>query len=381
MRGGLQFASAASLLLAGLALAASAAAQAPAGPLPQHPAVTQTQTGVPSQQEKPGVRVRVNLVNAPVTVTDKKGELVLDLAEKDFRVFDNRIEQKIDHFDLGGDPLSIVLVMETSSRVEALLPAVRQSGIVFTQTVLGPGGNAAVVTCDDDVSVVQPFTSDADAIGGSVKRLREGTSGLRLYDALGRAVAMLKEQPTGRKRVILAVAEATDSGSENKLGEVLRQAQLANVTIYAVGLSTTAAELRAKPSQAGPPQIGPRGTFPVPIPNGQAQTPAAETQQSGNIDLLALAVWAVKNASNEVRNHALEVATTATGGLHVSTFRDRSIQQALDEIGGELHAQYSISYAPKGEDAVGYHEIEVRVSRPHLKVRTRPGYYIAPPAS
>src|SRR5712692_7534201 len=82
-------------------LAASARAQAPPGPLPPKP-------GVPAQQPKvkPEIRVKVDLVNAPVTVTDSSGELVLDLGQGDFRIFDNGVEQRIEHFDLGGDPLS-----------------------------------------------------------------------------------------------------------------------------------------------------------------------------------------------------------------------------------------------------------------------------------
>jgi len=85
-----------------------------------------------------------------------------------------------------------------------------------------------------------------------------------------------------------------------------------------------------------------------------------------------------------VKDHALEVAATATGGAHLSTFKDRSIEKAIDEIGGELHSQYTISYAPTGSDAAGYHEIKVNVVRngaKNLKVRARPGYYLATPES
>ncbi len=355
---------------------APARAQAPAGPLPPKP-------GAPIQQpkEKPEIRVKVDLVTAPVTVRNASGELVLDLAQSDFRIFDNGVEQRIEHFDLGGDPLSVVILLETSSRVEALLPAVRKTGIVFTQTVLGPTGEAAVLGYDDAVERLLPFTADADKIEKTFSTLRMGTSGARLYDALSEAVGMLRSRPSSRRRVIVAVAEAADSGSENKLGQVLREAQLANVTIYSVGLSTTAAQLRAPPKQAGPAPISPPGTFPLPPIPGTPQTPTSEQQRHGNIDLLALAVWVVQHAANAASEHALGVATTATGGMHLATFRDRSIEKAIDQIGGELHAQYTLSYRPTGTDPVGYHEIKVGVSRRGLKVRSRPGYYLAPPES
>jgi VWFA-related protein len=282
---------------------------------------------------------------------------------------------------MGGDPLSVVLVFETSSRVEALLPAVRKAGIVFSQTVVGSTGEAAILGFNDTVDQLLPFSANLDEIEKNIESLRMGTSGARLYDALSEAVGMLRSRPANRRRVIVAVSEAADTGSESKLGQVMREAQLANVTIYTVGLSTTAAELRAPPKQAAPPQISPPGTFPLPPMPGTPQTPTTEQQRYGNIDLLALVAWMVQRAANAVGQNSLELATVATGGMHLATFRDRSIEKAVDQIGGELHAQYSLSYRPAGTDPIGYHEIKVQVGRPGLKVRARPGYYIAPPES
>ena len=42
-----------------------------------------------------------------------------------------------DHFDVGGDPLSIVLLIETSNHVEPMLPAIQHVGAVFTEAVMG----------------------------------------------------------------------------------------------------------------------------------------------------------------------------------------------------------------------------------------------------
>jgi len=185
----------------------------------------------------------------------------------------------------------------------------------------------------------------------------------------------------GRRRVLMIVSEATDVGSEAKLGEGLRQAQLANVTIYSVGLSTTRAELQAKPKDTRP-QITPPGTFPLPPQPGVPQTPTSEQNRYGNIDLMAAAVWVVQHIHDQVKDHALEVAAAATGGAHLATFKDRSIEKGIDEIGGELHSQYTIGYTPTGTNAAGYHEIKVNIVRDDaksLKVRARPGYFLAPP--
>ncbi len=367
-------------------VAAAARAQSPSGPIPPKPGV---EVQLPPKDTQTKVKVQVVLVNTPVTVRNGRGDMVHNLEARDFQVTDNNVVQSIAHFDLGGDPLSLVILIETSSRIAPLLPEMRKTGILFTQTVVGPTGEAAVVAFNDSVDKLQDFTTNGDLIENTIAHLGQGTSGSKLYDAMAVGVEMLSGRPQataekpGRRRVLMILSEAIDAGSEAKLGEVLRQAQLANVTIYSVGLSTTRAELQAKPKDTRP-QITPPGTFPLPPQPGVPQTPTSEENRYGNIDLMAAAVWAVQHIHDQVKDHALEVAATATGGAHLSTFKDRSIEKAIDEIGGELHSQYTISYTPTGSDAAGYHEIKVNVVRndaKNLKVRARPGYYLAPPES
>jgi VWFA-related protein len=373
-------------ILAGLALVATPAAwaQGPSGPIPPKPgqAVQKPPQGAQQKPLDQSIRVRVNLVNTPVVVRDARGELVLDLEENSFRVFDNGVRQKLESFDMGGGPLSVVIVMETSSRIQPLLPALRRTGVLFTQTVVGENGDAAVIGFDDQVNHLQDFTSDHDAIDKCISTLQTGVSGTRLYDALSAAVGMLKRRPDSRRRVIITVAEAVDSGSEEKLGQVLRDAQLANITIYSVGLSTTAAEMRGEQKSGGPPSATPPGVFGQPPIPGTPQTPTTEATRNGNIDLMTLAVWVVQHAEAAVKERPLEVATAATGGLYRSTVKDASIEKAIDDIGGELHAQYTLSYRPTGTEPNGYHEIRVQVvDRRMLTVRSRPGYFLSAPGA
>jgi VWFA-related protein len=360
--------------LALLLAAGPAAAQSSSGPITPQP-------GTPVQQPPPktSIQVKVDLVNTPVVATDRSGKLVMDLTQSDFHVYDNGVRQKVEDFQMGGAPLSVAVVIETSSRIEALLPEIRRTGILFTQDVMGATGDAMVIGYNDEVNRLTAFTTDQDAIERTIKNLQEGTSGARLYDALSEAVGMLRARPPTRRRVIIVMGEAVDTGSEEKLGEVLREAQLANITIYSVGLSTTAALLRGPEQSGAPPSATPPGTFGLPPIPGTPDTPTVEAQRQGNVNLMALAVWIVQHATASVRDHPLEVATVATGGLYQSTFHDRAIEAAIDRIGGELHAQYSLTYRPMGTQPTGYHQIKVVVDRPGIKVRSRPGYYLGPP--
>jgi VWFA-related protein len=245
---------------------------------------------------------------------------------------------------------------------------------VFTEAVMGTTSEAAVLTFDSTVDTRLKFTTDPDSVQDVVNHLSAGSDELLLYDGMMRGIAMLEQRPEARRRILVVVSEAQDSGSEAKFGEVLRRAQLANVMIYSIGLSTAMADLRSTPKPRPVPGIGP----PDKDPSGPHSVIEAASASSGAIDLMPLVIWLVKTGKNAVGPNSLAIASAATGGLHMNVKRDASIQKAMDEIGGELHAQYTMAYRPAGDDLTGYHEIKVTVDRPGVTVRTRPGYYIPP---
>jgi len=372
----------------------SVMAQAPEGPLPPPPPGTKIQPSPPEALAK--ISARVTLVNTPVTVHDANGAMLHDLDENDFVITDNGVPQKITHFDVGGDPISLVILVETSSRVDSFLPQLRKTGILLSEQVMGPDAEAAVIGFDDSLKTLQGFTRSHDAIEAAFSGLKSGESGICLLDAMSAGVEMLsgrrkptQETPMPGRRVLLIISEALDTGSDARLGEVLRRAQLENVTIFSVGLSTTRAELQAKPRQNGPVPITPPGTFGMPPPPGTVQTPTTEAnQQNAGIDLIELTKVLVEHTKSAATKHSLEVGAVATGGGYYSTYKGRSIESAIDEIGGELHSQYMISYEPKSRTAdaqdFGYHQISVSLVADKAsgkKITTRPGYYIPAPGS
>jgi VWFA-related protein len=170
------------------------------------------------------------------------------------------------------------------------------------------------------------------------------------------------------------MAESQDRGSKRKLGDVVREAQLANVTIHSIGLSTASAEIRSTPQKFLSPNIAPIGVYPSPTPHN-FQTPQFAEGVQGNMDLSAVGDVLIRMAT---RPTTLSIASKATGGLNVSTIKGRSIEQAMDEIGGELNAQYMLGYRPPENVSSGYHSIKIEVGQGDVTVRTRPGYYLAP---
>jgi hypothetical protein len=114
-------------------------------------AQTAAATGAAQTQSK--IQVQTEEVIAPVTVLDKRGAPLLNLTQEDFRVFDNGVEQRIDHWDLGGDPVAVALVIETSSHVEMMAPVIHTMGSIFTETVMALNGEAALITYDSTVDM------------------------------------------------------------------------------------------------------------------------------------------------------------------------------------------------------------------------------------
>ena len=326
-----------------------------------------TQQVKEAQQPKNPIRTHVNEVIVPVTAIDRKGEFALNLTQRDFRIFDKGVEQKINRFDIDADPLAIVLIVEANLRLQAMAPVIQGMGSIFTETVMAQSGEACVVSYGSVADVSQSFTEDHDAVEKAIANIRFQWSDSNLYDAMAKGVELLSSRPSQYRRILLVVGESQDTGSQVKLRQVLRDAQLANVVIYAIGPSSTAGDLRygkgESPGQRPPPQL----KLPK-LPPIAGVTPFTE-----------VAIWMLTRGTNEISNHQLEVAAASTGGIHYRALHEETIRKALDRIGGELHVQYVLGYTPSTDPDAGFNKVDVTVGRPNITLRARPGYFVASP--
>lgn len=328
-------------------------------------------TSVPGQQkEQPPVRIVtvVKTVVVPVTVTDRSGDFVTDLTQRDFAVFDNDQPQRMDGFELTTWPLSLVVVVDTSARMAPLMPDLRKAGSLLTTLVLGETGEAAVITYDQDVNIVQEFTTNGDLVEKAIKTLHAGGSQTHMHDAVFRAIGRLKMRPEERRKVIFLIGEGADRGSQNDLGQALREAQLSGISIYCVEMSTMKALLKQPPPDTTVDPLPPGAR---PMPPGQPPVP----QPANSGSFLPLIIEAVRGVKKTIFSKPMRAYTEGTGSDHINIYTESGFESAIQKMGQELHSQYLISYRPNNLGPSEFHNITVRLTRPGMKVRARPGYF------
>jgi VWFA-related protein len=356
-------------------------ARAQEGVAGDNPVVSKPKPGPPpdtqSSKVEAQIRVTSNLVTAPVTVINSKGDFVFDLEEKDFKILDNGVRQKIEQFSLEQHKLEAVIVVEANSTSEPLLGEVRPLGPVFSSLLLGPQGEAAVVTYGDQIRVVQDLTQDGNELESALRGLEARGSAANLNDALGRAISMLESQPKENRRVIVAFSDGHNLGGETRKEEVVQRAVNAGITIYGLGFSPGRALLGRQPKAPPPDPLD--VNMARPLPPGTAPTPSNEekTYDVPTLPPVPLILAGGEMILSTVTKTALEFYAGYTGGVCYARWSAKAVQDDLNRIADEVQSQYEIAYVPHAPAAAnGFHRIQVQVDRSGLKVRTRAGYFL-----
>jgi VWFA-related protein len=319
-------------------------------------------------------------VTVPVTVTGPEDEFVSGLEKTDFRIFDNEVEQQIDSFEVAFLPISMVVLVQSSSRVEGLLPDVKKTAVLFTDLVLGEFGQAAVIAFDNRVRLMQDFTSSTDDIDKALKDVTVGSEAVRLSDAIYDAVRMLNRRPPNHRKIIVAISESQNNGSEVGLGESLRTAQVNDIMFYAVRLSSLSARLFREPEQQRSPF--PPGIQSRPIAPGGVATPTTMQQSYGyqaTPNVIPIIIDLVRGVKNLIFNNPLEVMAKGTGGMDYSPRTEDGLQESIAKIGEDIRSQYLLTYRPNNRNQGGiFHHIRVEMPYEQLKPRHKPGYLHGP---
>jgi VWFA-related protein len=326
---------------------------------------------------------RTTLVLVPTMVTTKGGEPVFTLQAKDFLVTDDGIEQAVTlEEDTGGEPLALVIVVETGSSGAQQLNKYRGIGTMLDSVVGGVPHKVAVVEFDSYAGVSQSFTSDIEKVNAAFQKMPEGDAGGAIFDAVGLAVEMLKTQPPTYRRAILLITETNDHGSKLKVADAVRAISDTNTAIYSMGFSSTRAQERHETEELlGSSEPGPPGGCMAKDPN---EDPAAHknvaTKGYDCLSLLApplrLAKMAAIAVRNALRQNVPETVAKVSGGEYFKFSDEKGLQRDLQRLSNHISNRYILSFHPQAPH-VGFHTIGVTLREyKGVKLETRNGYWV-----
>lgn len=318
------------------------------------------------------IRESFKFVLVRAAVTDKSGRIVSGLKPGDFRLSDNGSAQAITA-DVALHPLSVVVAIQTTGGVERILPDVKKLGYALETLVLGESGELALIGFDARVRTLTDFTSDPDTIDATLKTLKFTDGPGNVSAAAMAGVNLLRSRPATRQPVLILISEGRDKGSMSEVREVLTAAEFGNVIIYSLNVSQFVAALTSPAQQPRANSLDLEGR---PMINGAMQTPTTDLQmQLGN--WMPLFKGGFFSAKSLFVPSPLGVYTRHTGGREFSFNNQNPLDDAIAEIGEELHSQYLLTYMPSTQHQAGFHQILVTVQQPSLTVRTRDGYWLA----
>lgn len=329
----------------------------------QPPSAPPAQTDAPSQAPlgQP-IRVQVNEVIVPVTVTDEKGKFVNDLDKKDFQIFDEGKEQTIRFFTRERSQPVVVGFLVDQSNASRMHWSKYQDAVSELVLTLLPGDkkySGYLVGFSQDAELIVNTTSDPEKLLDKVRKMKPG-GGAALYDAIYMACTrrdLVKGEPIEPRRVIVILADGHDNASKHTIDQVIEIAQRQLVTIYCVstvgfGFSTD----NERNLERLAAETGGRVVYPL----------------QGNYNDIS----GYLSRPSDEGNYAIQVGT---GGYAAAIAT--GIFKSVADVAGEVTTQYLIRYIPEVEpDAKprDFRRIEVKVSLANVKVRARKGYY--PPA-
>jgi Ca-activated chloride channel homolog len=305
------------------------------------------------------IKVQVNEVIVPVTVTDEKGRFVSNLEANDFKIFDEGKEQRIEFFSRDrNQPVVVGFLLDLSNNSRVHWKTYQDAAMELVLNLL-PGDkkySGYLISYGNEAELQVNTTSESDKIVDKLRKLKPG-GGAALYDAIYMACMnrqLIDGEPYDPRRVLIIIGDGHDNASKRSLAQVLEIAQRNLVTIY--GMSTTAFGF----------------------------------SREGDDDLLQLAEatggrveYPLQNLYSDVDGYLSHpsddgnYALTVGVGAYASEISS-GLFHAIAGIAGEITTQYILRYVPDTgpRNAKQFRNIRITVNNlPTVRVRYRKGYY------
>jgi VWFA-related protein len=318
----------------------------------------------PEEPPEQTIRIEVKEVQIPFSVFDRRGNLVLDMKQEDFRVFEDGIEQEVQYFNAPTNlPLRFGILIDTSSSARMRLKFEKEAAMQLGYYVLSHSSDhqGFLMTFDHGPDVIQDYTTDPDDLTRAIDTLQSG-GGTALLDAIIEACQknlLAAPGPGIPRRVLVVFSDGEDNLSKHSLEQTVDVALRADARIFAVssngyGMNAPGDEVLKRL---------------VEQTNGRMYSPLE--------DLPGTAF-----ATGYISRHQLEEsqnAVYAPGTGQYTAELAAALTKALEAIGDELANQYAIGYTSSNNRMDGnFRTVEIRARREDVEIRHKRGYYAMP---
>jgi Ca-activated chloride channel homolog len=271
------------------------------------------------------LKVDVDLVLVPVTITDPMNRLVTGLDKENFQLFEGNASQQIRTFSAEDAPVSLGVIFDSSGSMNTKMDRAKEAVIEFFKTA-NPQDEFFMITFNDEPDEITDFTNSVDDIQNrlvfAVPRKRTA-----LLDAIYMGISKMRHAKYAKK-ALLIISDGGDNHSRYTENEIKSLVKEADVMIYAIGIYDRYAS-------AAEERLGPQ---------------------------------------------LLSDITELTGGRAFTIDNPNDLGDVATKIGVELRNQYVLGYRPSKVVRDGkWRKIKVKLlppkGLPPLKVYARTGYY------
>lgn len=211
-------------------------------PSPNNPPAT-TATPPEVEEDNETIIVESDIVNLSVRVVDRNGRIVSDVNPKEFKVFENNAEQKIEFVSKEDVPINYGLVVDNSGSLRPQLLKVIESGKILIDANKPEDATFIIrFISSDKIEVLQDFTKSKDELNEALEDkmfIEPGQTAIR--DAVMLAAEKASDYEKGKRleektrRALILVTDGEDRDSYFKDEELFRVLREADVQIYPIG--------------------------------------------------------------------------------------------------------------------------------------------------
>jgi VWFA-related protein len=359
-----------------------------------------------SSQPAPVLKVPAHEVVLPVTVRNKKGELVTSLRISDFTLTEDSHPQKITSFAREtGLPFRLGLLVDTSRSMTGAMESERKAAGKFVDNLLPEKPNAKsdqifLIHFDSEVELLDDFTTSRDRLhheldemgpsraaqnesrnsdsggnnnggyggGRGQGQARGRRSSTQLYDAIYLASDEVMKKQEGRKALVV-FSDGVDRGSKMTLNDAVDAADKAGLAVYTIYLKGE----EERPEGAGIPGMG--GGHLGGMGGGYPGGGGGGWPGGGGRGGAGRGGGAQRETQVDGKK-IMEKIAARTGGHYYAAKKKDNLEEIYGQIAEELRSQFLLTYTPDQVDKEGsFHKIVLKASKEDLTVVTREGYY------